>query len=90
MYVIFVPPFPQTFWFSCLNTVLVSNRNIFVLYLSSLQGTKFIGFVGMRCRGKKTNPQHAPSSNKQLLKMGVFNPRGKRTARVLTSPLTSG
>lgn len=53
--------FPQAFWSSCLNTVLVSNRNIFVLYISSLQGTKFIGFIGMRCRGKnKPTPSLSP------------------------------
>lgn len=81
---------PSILVFSCLNTVLVSSWSIFIPYLFSTRD-KIYCFCRIEMQGKKKkkttdNPHPAPSSNKQLLKMGVLNPwkRGCSGACIIT------
>lgn len=75
------------FWFSCLNTVLVSSQTSFVPYLFSTRDKIYYCFYRNEMQGKNkpTLPLPLPltSSSKQLLKMGVLNSWEKRMPSIL-------
>lgn len=77
--------FPPAFWFSYLNTVLVSSQTFFCTLSFLYKGQIYYCFCRNEMQGKNkpTLPLPPNSSNKQLLKMGVLNSWEKRMPRSL-------